>query len=377
MRIDLLFPQSPTQVGGIAHHSAQLAATLAAAGATVRYITARPTPGDFELATAAGYTVVDGWQGSTLRRVRRLLKLVSEAPADVVLMQFEQFAYGRYGFNPSAAGILRQIGKRSPSTLRVLYAHENYVDPTTIKRALMWFYQRLQFRHLTSSADKVLLSTEAWLDSLPRRVTDVEVVPAFSNVPVSPVRPDEVHRMRALLTSATRSCVWFGNVSQDRDPYLRALLRSARRIGGLHVVYVGVDDDAFVSACQSADFTRYSVVSRPPLDEISKVLQACDLAIAPYPEGATTRRGTLLASLANGVPTLTTLSPRSDRLIQQAAKVGALFVSESTSVESFAAKFDEIASRPRHDLQVTGAAGKRFYETHFSVERVAALLLAT
>src|ERR1700683_2694715 len=39
---------------------------------------------------------------------------------------------------------------------------------------------------------------------------------------------------------------------------------------------------------------------------ISEYLSACDLLIQPYPDGVTTRRTTIMASLAHGLPTLTT-----------------------------------------------------------------------
>jgi glycosyltransferase involved in cell wall biosynthesis len=41
-------------------------------------------------------------------------------------------------------------------------------------------------------------------------------------------------------------------------------------------------------------------------------LAACDLLIQPYSEGATSRRGSLIAGLALGVPTVTTLGELSE-----------------------------------------------------------------
>ena len=41
-------------------------------------------------------------------------------------------------------------------------------------------------------------------------------------------------------------------------------------------------------------------------EEVSLQLQASDVALQPYPDGADTRRTSLMACLANGVPTVTT-----------------------------------------------------------------------
>jgi glycosyltransferase involved in cell wall biosynthesis len=51
------------------------------------------------------------------------------------------------------------------------------------------------------------------------------------------------------------------------------------------------------------------VVARGDLDaeELSAHLQVCDVLLQPYPDGASTRRTSLMAALAHGAPTVTTL----------------------------------------------------------------------
>jgi glycosyltransferase involved in cell wall biosynthesis len=46
-----------------------------------------------------------------------------------------------------------------------------------------------------------------------------------------------------------------------------------------------------------------------PLEEISRCLHASDLAALPFHSGASTNRGSLLSTLAHGLPTITTKGP--------------------------------------------------------------------
>ena len=43
-----------------------------------------------------------------------------------------------------------------------------------------------------------------------------------------------------------------------------------------------------------------------PAAAVTEYLRACDLVIQPYPDGVSSRRGTAMAALANGVPVVTT-----------------------------------------------------------------------
>jgi glycosyltransferase involved in cell wall biosynthesis len=45
---------------------------------------------------------------------------------------------------------------------------------------------------------------------------------------------------------------------------------------------------------------------RQPGDEVSRLLQAADLFVAPYDDGASLRRGSLVAGLAHGLPVVST-----------------------------------------------------------------------
>jgi glycosyltransferase involved in cell wall biosynthesis len=59
-------------------------------------------------------------------------------------------------------------------------------------------------------------------------------------------------------------------------------------------------------------------------DALSAHLQACDLMVLPYVDGASTRRTTLMAALAHGVPVVTTVGRLSERFWISSAAVSAV-----------------------------------------------------
>ena len=57
-------------------------------------------------------------------------------------------------------------------------------------------------------------------------------------------------------------------------------------------------------------------------DDLSHHIAACDLLIQPYPDGATTRRTSLMVGLSHGKPIITTASQVTEPIWEQSRAVG-------------------------------------------------------
>lgn len=105
--------------------------------------------------------------------------------------------------------------------------------------------------------------------------------------------------------------------------------------------------------------------------EVSLHLQSCDLLIQPYPDGASSRRTSLMAGLANGVASVTTVGPFTEPLWRQS---GAPALAAAGNVAEITAIACELLSDERR-LQRVAREGRRFYERNFDWSRSLAALL--
>ncbi len=152
------------------------------------------------------------------------------------------------------------------------------------------------------------------------------LIPIGSNIPVSPPAGYDraSWRGRLDLDDETVLVAYFGLISRTKglDALLGALERLPARFRLLVVggAATAPDDRAFAEEIQRRIAARglgarVRVTGHCPADEVSAHLLAADLAALPFADGASFRRGSLLATLAHGLPTLTTYPTTDGRAI--------------------------------------------------------------
>jgi len=99
---------------------------------------------------------------------------------------------------------------------------------------------------------------------------------------------------------------------------------------------------------------------------LSHRLQACDLLIQPYPDGASGRRTTLMSALAHGVPVVTTIGHLSERFWDDSSAVATAPAGDIAALARVAADLIHDAPRRRR----MAVAARSLYEERFSVPHV-------
>ncbi len=144
-------------------------------------------------------------------------------------------------------------------------------------------------------------------------------IPIGSNVSVQPVTPEQVAEVRVGLGLGSGECLlaYFGflNESKGAETLLHALAVNPE---GLQLVFIGGQTGASDPTNERYyEFVR-GLIERLGLQErvhwtgflpdedVSAYFQAADLVILPYQDGASLRRGTLMAALAHGRPIIST-----------------------------------------------------------------------
>jgi glycosyltransferase involved in cell wall biosynthesis len=303
-----------------------------------------------------------------------------------LLVQYAPQAWGMRGMNVGLGRWLR-ARRRAGDDVRVMF-HEPFFPFgwQRPQRNLLAAVNRWMARDLLRASTRAYVSIDAWtpmLRPLAPPGLRMDTLPIPSTIPFVD-DPERVAELRQQLSEdGTRSVfVHFGTYGGMIAPLLREALRSliARRPDA-RILLLGAGGAAFADRIHNDDPRLADALVTPGFqspEDISLQLQASDVALQPYPDGADTRRTSLMACLANGVPAVTTRGrfTRADVMLSVAGYPAA---SEPHRVGEIAAEIYEdpastcIGSHPDLPLR---AATRVAYLENFSMERTLEKLLA-
>lgn len=303
-----------------------------------------------------------------------------------LLVQYAPQAWGMRGMN---AGLGRWLlaRRRAGDDVRVMF-HEPFFPFgwQRPQRNLLAAVNRWMARDLLRASTRAYVSTDAWeglLRPLAPAGLRMDTLPIPSTIPFvdDPERVTEIRR--ALSEDGTRPIfVHFGTYGEVIGGMLRtALAALIERRPDARILLLGAGGAEFADRIHGDDARLADALVTPGFqspEDISLQLQASDLALQPYPDGADTRRTSLMACLANGVPTVTTRGrfTRADLIL---AAAGYPAASEPHRVGEIAAEVYEdpgstyVGMEPGVPLRT---ATREFYLEHFAVERTLERLLA-
>lgn len=266
--------------------------------------------------------VAEGWPSNLLSRrqvrhwdARALAWVLRAAPrAGVVHIQFQAAAYDLLGDVCLMPWLLRRVRPR----VRVVTTFHDVRVPYLFPRA--GGLRTAAVRLLARSSDAVIAADERDLNTLGRPACRRHQVPIGPNIACAPgpAYDRATFRARLGLRADTLALVYFGLLNQSKglDLLLDAFdlllteLPSARLLllGGA----AGASDptDRVTAARVSGRLDRLAdrVVRTGWLapEALSEYLLAGDVALLPYADGASPRRGSLLACAEHGLPIVST-----------------------------------------------------------------------
>jgi glycosyltransferase involved in cell wall biosynthesis len=293
---------------------------------------------------------------------------------DVAILQYNPFSYGRWGVAPMLPLRLRKIRAASGAGLAVVL-HESYVPAVNWRWALMGAWQRLQFSAVTSIADVLLTPVEPLATRLNerrgRRMTPAHHLPVGSNVPdMRHVR--DKHRAALGVGEATVVLAAFGTAHPSR--LLEHLAAAANTVyaAGYETLVLNLGADA----PPIADLNPSIPVRRPgPLapNVLARELAVADVFMAPFVDGVSTRRTTLMAALQHGLPIVGTAGPFTDGILREATD--ALLLVDPHRPNASAEAAVRLAGA-RSEREARGRAARALYEQAFDWPVISAELLA-
>ncbi len=324
----LITGEYPPTVGGVGDYTATLAAHLRAGGAHVGVLTGRGPGGAAEVGVAR--TVAD-WGPGSWGAVARAIR---EERPDVVHIQYQAGAFDGRGAITLLPWRLARRGPSAPPTVVTFHdLRAPYLFPKAgplRPRALRLLARGCAVTIATNGDDWAQLRGD------PALAMRLRLIPIGSNIPPLPATGHTAARaaIRAALGlgPGTILIAYFGLVSAGKGvATLLDALGRARALGltDYHLLLIGgeasvTDRATFASgregrreggrdlagALAAAGLAAHATVTGAlPADAVAAHLAAVDLITLPFLDGASWRRGSLLAALASGVPTITTTPP--------------------------------------------------------------------
>ncbi len=317
--IAVIAPTYPPYRCGVGDYTAMLTEALCASGWHVHIFTTQrevqPTVSP-QLTVSA---VVPAW---TVRQVWAVAAMVAHGRPEAVLLQYVPYLYARRGVGgaaPLLAWLLRLRGLRVVTVM-----HEPYVP---LWKTLRWFVvgliQRAMLLGVLSASAGVATSTGFWAGELRRWLPwygqRIRRVAVGSNIPLLPFNAAERMAQRQRLDIAPHEVVlvFFGKLHVSK--LIESVLRSPSylRERGVPATLLMIGQDAAeVSpvmgrlgiAPDGVRCTGYSSV-----EDVSRYLHCADICLAPFIDGVSTRRTTVMAALQHGVAVVTTEGHSTER----------------------------------------------------------------
>ena len=320
LRVLLVTGEYPPMRGGIGDYSALLQAALLQQGIDVWVLTSTKAATGGPAAPAASHVPVLPHVASwDFRCWAELEAAIAVAQPDVVHVQYQA---GAFDLHPAIPLWPLRRRFRRPRPKIVVTFHDLRVPYLFPKAGPL---RHLVILALAVGADRAIVTNEEDAVRLRWLGTRVRRIPIGSNIPVVPCdeQQRQAVRRRFGVTPDELLLGYFGFLTPTKgvDLLLRALPQLEQLGIRPRLLMIGggagesaasnLEYDCLIRGMAEAPERKGKVLWTGFLtpEEVSVTLQAIDLCVLPYREGASFRHGTLAAALVHGLPIVTTLPP--------------------------------------------------------------------
>lgn len=366
----LITGEYPPTRGGVADYTARLAAALDQAGESVHVIAPATDGAPVGCGNISFHPLPARYNLRSIARLDRTIRTIPKPRRLVV--QYVAQAFGWRAMNLPFCFWVRSV--RTREAIWTMF-HEVAMPvrrDNTWRRNVLGVVTSLMARLIIQSSQRMFISTLAWrpwLASLGAEENRIFGLAVPSNVPES-ADPVDVLGLRRRLTGGKPALVvgHFGTYTPHTLPVLYPLLAPLiasypNRI----LLLLGKRSDTFAASLMEAHPQLKGRVFAPGYlspEELATHLASCDLLVQPYTDGVTTRRTTVMAGLALGLPILTNAGQFTEAVWRGTGAVELSATSDPNEMLSLAN--DLLNDLPRRrDL---GRRAKRLYLSSFSME---------
>lgn len=322
------------------------------------------------------YDEIDGVEitpAFTLRRRSSILDCVAPICArkpDWLILQYNPFSYGKWGLNPYVPKLVSRVKRQSPTTRVAVMVHEMFLVfaferwQTTI----MTTWQRLQFWQLGRQADIMFFSSMSYIDLVSSWFpsTPLRHLPVGCNIDAVDLTAAEARRQLGIADDEF-VLGFFGGTRIFRNVEQVIAAATALAATGVKTVLLMIGDGS-AEPVKPVPGLRVVAAAKLPASEVSLRFRAMHVYLAPYADGASTRRGTFVAGLAHGLPIVSTIGTNSDKLISDQNGRSCLLV-DATDAVAFTNAVLRLAAQPDQRAQLAKSC-ESFFSNQFTWQKI-------
>lgn len=313
MHILFVTGEYPPLQGGVGAYTAELGRALMAAGLEISVLTTiQAGSGEISPGSPQVYPQIRRWGWNSIGEVARLARRLR---AHWIHVQYQTAAFGMHPAINFAPYRWRRQGLRVGWTYHDLLVP--YLFPKAGKRLRRWVTERPAFAsHFT------VVTNEGDYQQLAGRVENLAKIPIGSNICGRTLSTEERTERRRQRGYGEDDLVigYFGFLNRSKGglTLVETLHQLVSEGQNAHLLMigerVGASDPTNYAYLQEVEGliakrglqARVRWTGRQPDAAVSADLAACDVLLMPYADGASLRRGTLMAGLANGCAIVTT-----------------------------------------------------------------------
>ncbi len=374
----LLTGEYPPRPGGISDYTQQVARELAWCGDEVHVWSTGSDEPTIEAPGLTVHRVVANWSPAELRALGGRLDAFP-TPRRLLV----QYTPGSWGFKTLNLAFGRWLSRRKAVGDDIwLMVHEAYYPIRFWDRPARWVLpwgHRLMMRDALGASSRAFVSTPLYETIIRTQEVGgrrpITWLPVPSNIP-RVENPERVEALRRQLSPEGQSLVGSFGANAPIRPILAGALRQV--LGGHPdrlALILGRDGPSFQRSLALREPDLAATLVTPGLlsaEETSLHIQACDLMLQPYPEGVSTRRGTMMAAMAHGSAIVTTRGKITEPIWEESACARLVPVEHPEKLaEEVEALLDDRVGR-----LTMGARAMAAYDRHFALENTVRTLRA-
>ncbi|HTC87436.1 MAG TPA: glycosyltransferase family 4 protein [Bryobacteraceae bacterium] len=372
----IITSEYPPQSGGVSDYTQLVADGLAQEGKEVHVW----CPGGAgESISAGGVHVHSGLGRVTPEDLARVGEQLDRFPGPrQILVQYVPHGYGYKSMNVPFCLWLWRRARKHGDYIEVMVHEAFHRFAGSWRQYGAALVHRLMTVILLRAATRVWFSDpqweRRWKPYAMGRNIPFQWLPVPSNIRV--VR-DEAETQAVRRRYLPQGGLLIGHFGTYGAPVLSVLepiaLAIARELPGQPLLLMGIN---------SQEFRKHLIEQHPPFEktlfatgplvpvELSSHITACDVLIQPYPDGATTRRTSLMVALSHGKAVLTTSNEETEGVWKDFVPVG---LTPCGDASAFVQLLRELLDDPQERARMSQAAGK-LYRERFDISHTIAAL---